>query len=86
MAMRPDRPIQSPDRTVLSLREAGKKLGISRGRVFWRLLAGHLAPAPEVKHETGVTLASVEREREWMRRATWPRKLRRVTADLFQWF
>lgn len=54
--------------------------------VFWLLMCGHLETAPLPDGLRGVTVASVEQEIEWQRRATRGQRVRRRLGDVVHWF
>ncbi len=74
-----------PDAEFVSQWDAAAQLGISVGRVDWRVACEHLEPAEDAARTMGVTRASLEREVEWQRRATRWSKVRRVIGNTLRW-
>ncbi|GAA2481996.1 MULTISPECIES: DNA-binding protein [Actinomycetes] len=79
-------PVTYPDDEWLSQSDAARELGISRLRVVGRIFSGHLASARSRRGESGVTRASVAKDREWLATASRRAKFFRAFADLFLWW
>jgi len=62
------------------------RLGISRNRVRWLVMNGHLqrGVTPD-RSSGGVTTQSVEREEAWRRHATLAQRVRRLLGYVFFW-
>ncbi|MGW2230663.1 DNA-binding protein [Streptomyces formicae] len=78
-------PVACSDDEWLSQPEAAKLLGVSTGRVVWRLMCEHLVPAHDGRGRAGVTRESVERDLEWLAQATWRARIRRSVKGLVRW-
>src|SRR5690242_658867 len=79
-------PVSCPDDEWVSQREAGKLLGVSLGRVGWRILCGHLVPAQDSRGAAGVTRSSIAKDQEWLAAASWWAKAFRVLKGLARGF
>ncbi|QEU96753.1 hypothetical protein [Streptomyces kanamyceticus] len=78
-------PVDSPDGEWVSQPEAAKLLGVSTGRVVWRLMSENLVPAHDNKGRAGVTRESIERDLEWLAHASLRAKAWRCLKGLVRW-
>jgi hypothetical protein len=80
------RPAEIAEGELLTEGQAVEYLGISRNRVRWLLISGHLhRGVTSDGRGGGIAKDSVEDEQAWRSRATTMNRLRRVLSYAFTW-
>lgn len=69
----------------VSQEQAAAELGITVGRVGWRIACEHLDAAENADRKMGVTRLSLDKELAWQRTAGIGRRVRRQVWNLVQW-